>query len=215
MQVSSLFPVAWRRPLPLVLAAGLLVGGSIGSGCTPSSSGPPSSPDTTSTSAERTTALSEESTAPRPTRSPAPSDSARTVAQRLADASVEARIKQALVRERSLRVFDFFPEVVRGRVVLRGDVHTREQHRQAERIVESLEGVETVANQITVEGHPVSAADDGSAPVPSSDAEYYTVQRGDTLWDIAREYDVPIPQIKALNPYSASPPRPGERLRVR
>lgn len=148
-----------------------------------------------------------------PPPSPTAPESTRTVAQRLADASVKARIKQALARKRDLRAFDFFPEVDRGNVILRGDVETREQYRHAERIVESLEGVETLTNQVTVAGRPVSEGENATA----SDAQavrYHTVQRGDTLWQIAREYNVSVQQLRSLNDLSSSL-RPGQRIRVR
>lgn len=43
---------------------------------------------------------------------------------------------------------------------------------------------------------------------------YYTVQSGDTLWDIAKKYGVSITEIKKLNKMRSSRIRPGDRLKV-
>ncbi len=44
--------------------------------------------------------------------------------------------------------------------------------------------------------------------------EYYTVRRGDTLWDISRKYGLSIRDIKELNKMRSSRIRPGDRLKV-
>lgn len=142
---------------------------------------------------------------------PPPTDrDARSVSQRLADASVAARAKQALARHQALRRFDFSASVVRGRLTLGGDVNTREQHRAAARVTSALDGVAAVTNDVTVDGRPAAEADDPS----SSDATHHTVRRGDTLSDIARRYGVSVRQLRSLNDLSASL-QPGERIRVR
>jgi len=185
---------------------GLLLGGLLTTGCTPDSSGSSAPPDTTTVSATTTSpAPTDPSTEP---AAPPSGDDARTVAERLDDASVAARVKQALVHPRSLRPFDFVPTVVRGHLTLRGDVETREQYQQAERIATNVEGVTEVTNQVTVEGRAVS--EDGD----TSGAAYHTVQRGDTLTEIARAYDISVQQLRALNDLSGSL-QPGRRIRVR
>ncbi len=207
-----------RRPPPILACAGAVLLVSLASsGCAPDSSGSPSSSDTTTTTVETSispprASSAKASSAPR--SAPTDADASRTVAQRLADATVKARIKQALVHERALRPFNFSPEVIRGTVTLHGDVDTREQYRHAKRIVESLEGVESVSNQVTVAGRPVSGSDSLSVSDAASEDIYHTVQRGETLWQIAREYDVSVRQIRALNDLSSSL-QAGERIRVR
>jgi LysM repeat protein len=127
-------------------------------------------------------------------------------------------VKQALVRTSSLRVFSFRPTVVNGHLVLRGDVNTADQYRQAERVARQVEGVEAVSNELTMGGRPVTEArlssDEESA---SSDdaAVYHTVRQGDNLWDIARKYQVSVSQIKRLNDFRSSTLRPGQRIRIR
>lgn len=44
--------------------------------------------------------------------------------------------------------------------------------------------------------------------------KYYTVQTGDTLWDIAKKYGTSISRLKKLNHKRTARIRPGERLRV-
>lgn len=206
-----------RLPQSILACAGAVLLLSLASsGCTPDSSGSPSPSDTTATTVETSTPSSRASSAEAssaPSSSPTDADASRTVAQRLSDAKVKARIKQALVHERALRPFNFSPEVIRGAVTLRGDVDTREQYHHAERIVESLEGVESVSNQVTVAGRPVSESDSPSVSDAASGGIYHTVQRGETLWQIAREYDVSVRQIRALNDLSSSL-QAGERIRV-
>lgn len=194
----------------VLLIGGFLLASLAGSGCAPDSSGSSTAPDTTAMSATATASSPAESSiepAARPNAS-ADTDDARTVAERLDDASVEARVKQALVRTRALRQFTFSPTVVRGHLTLRGDVETREQHRRAERVASNVEGVTEITNQVTVEGRSVSEG--GS----TADTAYHTVQRGDTLTEIARAYDVSVRQLRALNDLSGSL-QPGQRIRVR
>ncbi|GEM_PF-646064 len=186
---------------PLLLGSVLMIG------CTPDSSGSPSPPDTTTVD----TSSSASGGPMEASHSPTPDAEDRTVAQRLQDASVATRVKQALVRTQSLRQFDFAPTVVRGHLTLRGDVNTREQHRRAERVAKNLADVATVTNQVTVQGRVVTEETASSA---KGNAVYHTVRPGDTLSEIARAYDVSTQQLRALNDLSA-PLRPGERLRVR
>ncbi len=197
--------------IAVVCLGGLLLGSLLGAGCTPGSSGPSPTPDTTAVTTATTSPAEETTVEPTSTPSAVPTNSdaaSRTVAQRLDDASVEARVKQALVRPRALRRFDFSPTVVRGHLTLRGDVNTREQYRRAERIATNVEGVTAITNQVTVEERVASKAD------ASGKVAYHTVRRGETLWKIARAYDVSVRQIRALNDLSGSL-QPGDRIRVR
>ncbi len=96
---------------------------------------------------------------------------------------------------------------MRGRLALHGDVGTREQYREAERVVTALGAVRAVTNEVTVDGRP---ATNGNS---SSDTAYHTVRRGDTLSEIARRYGVSVQQLRRLND-GASSLQPGERIRV-
>ena len=198
---------------PVLLAGclgGLLLGGLVGAGCTPGSSSSSPSPDTEASAASpsapaETSSLDASGGSP---DAPDRMEDSRTVAQRLEDAGVAARVKQALVRTQSLRPFNFASAVVQGRLTLRGNVETREQYRTAERVASSVEGVTDVTNQVTVQGRALSETGD------PAEATYHTVRRGDTLWKISREYDVSVRQVRALNDLSESL-QPGQRIRVR
>lgn len=195
--------------------SGLLLGSFVGAGCTPGSSSSSPSPDTATSSASASVEASRPETTSAPTGDvSAEPDDARTVAQRLEDASVAARVKQALVRTESLRPFDFSPTANRGHLILRGNVDTREQYRRAERIAGNVDGVDTVANQVTVDGRAVVDADESSTGATESEAAYHTVRRGDTLSEIARKYGVSVQQLRRLNDLSSSL-QPGDRLRIR
>lgn len=194
----------------LLLLGALVLGVALCPACTPSSSRSSSVPDTTTveTAAEARQAPSAEPA----TSAPPPAKTGdRSVSQRLADASVAARAKQALARHRTLRRFEFSPSVVRGQLTLRGNVDTREQYQEAERVVTALSEVTAVTNAVTVDGRSVSDAEDG----PSSEtATYHTVRQGDTLSEIARRYGVSVRQLRSLNDLSGAL-KPGERIRVR
>jgi LysM repeat protein len=122
-------------------------------------------------------------------------------------------VKQALVRNRTLRQFTFSPSATHGRVTLRGNVNTREQYRLAKRIAQRQQGVAAVTNQVTVNGRVISTTD-GSEEAEDTNATYHTVRRGDTLSGIARQYGVSIQQIRTLNDLSGSL-QPGQEIRVR
>lgn len=211
-------PAVSRLNLALVFATGLLLVGFLGAGCTSDSSGSSAPPDTTTASPERATAPGESAVASSPRPSSSAADTSRPVSEQLDDARVQARVKQALAREDRLRVFNFRPQVVNGRVTLRGDVDTREQYDYAARVAQRLEGVDTLVNEITVEGEPVSndaeqASTASSTSVSDGSAAYHTVQAGESLWSIAREYDTSVQRIQALNDISSSL-QPGQRIRI-
>lgn len=206
---------------------GILVCSLIISACTVGGSSSPQDTDVSADTDTNATAVSaslpQAAVADEAPPAPPSSNESRSVEQHLSDASVEARIKRALVRERSLRLFDFDLEVVNGHTWIQGDVNTHDQYRRAERVARNVDGVEAVTNELTVGGQPVSEGDSSSATQAeassSSDREasavYYTVRRGDTLWGIAREHETSVRQIRSLNDLQSSSLSPGTRIRVR
>ncbi|MBI4409743.1 MAG: LysM peptidoglycan-binding domain-containing protein [Gemmatimonadetes bacterium] len=54
-----------------------------------------------------------------------------------------------------------------------------------------------------------------STRTAGADWTIYRVRRGDTLWDVARRYDVSIRQLQSWNELGGSRILPGQRLRVR
>jgi FOG: LysM repeat len=201
--------------LPIRLAALLVGGGLLLSACT-SEAPPGAAADSTGTS---TTAVSEPTAEPAGTSDEDGTSDDRTLSEKLADASVETRVKQVLIREPRLRVFPFRPTVVDGHLILRGDVNTPEQYRRAERIAGRVEGVTTLTNRVTMKGRPVTekrlAETDSTDTAEEDAAVYHTVREGDTLWKIAREYRSSVEQIRNLNGLRSNELSPGQRIRVR
>lgn len=72
----------------------------------------------------------------------------RSVARRLEDATVAARVRKALVEEPTLRPFDFVPIVERGRVTLKGEVETATQRQKAAELARAQAGVTDVVNVV-------------------------------------------------------------------
>lgn len=140
----------------------------------------------------------------------------RSVQQRLNDASVAAQIKQALVRQNALRVFDFEPEVEGKTVTLRGDVNTKAQWERAGDVARQVARGRDVVNAVTVGGRPADEVEEGAGEnADSSTAVYHTVQRGESLWEIARQYGASVQRLRSLNSMGSGNLQVGERIRVR
>lgn len=151
--------------------------------------------------------------------SPASAESidVKTLDRRLADATAEARVTKALVREDRLRIFDFEPSVDDGTLVLQGDVNTVGQYQLATKTAERVAGVTRVQNRVTVAGQPHYTVSEEKPSGNESAAReaYYTVRSGDTLWKIARDHRASVQRIKRMNDLSSASLRPGQRIRVR
>ena len=59
-----------------------------------------------------------------------------------------------------------------------------------------------------------SGKDTPKSPAQHDLGKYYTVRRGDTLWDISKKYGISIKQILKANNMRSSAIRPGDRLKV-
>ena len=198
---------------------GLLFMGVLVVGCTSASEETPRPSADTSRATPSASASTDSSSG----RAGDTSDAAnRSLDDKLEDARVEARVKQALVQERSLRVFEFGVAVARGRVTLQGDVNTRDEYDEAARTARRVEGVAEVQNDVTVGGEPVREGapaedQDAGAETEENNAEavYHTVDSGDSLWRIAQQYGTSIQRLRALNDLSGGSLQPGQRIRVR
>lgn len=193
---------------------GLLLVGILMVGCTSASQDEPAPTADTSRAPDSPSATAETTSAP---DDRAGADD-RSLADRLDDARVETRVQRALVQERSLRVFEFRVEAVRGRVTLRGDVNTRDQYDEAARTARRVEGVSEVQNEVTVGSEPVSEDEpqaSSGGEESESGAVYHTVDPGDSLWRIAQQYGTSISRLRALNDLPAGSLQPGQRIRVR
>lgn len=205
---------------PTGLLAALLVGGGLLLAACTSDTPPGAAAD--STDASPTTAVSHASPSgpSTPTNAESTPDT-RSLAEKLEDASVETKVKQALFRDSDLRVFPFRLTVRDGHLILRGNVNTPDQYRRAERIARRVEGVTALTNRLTMGGRPVTEerlaeTDSDSTETAGEDtAVYHTVREGDTLWKIARQYRASVERIRSLNDLRTNSLSPGQRLRVR
>ena len=68
-------------------------------------------------------------------------------------------------------------------------------------------------NTLSVPG-VASASDDDGRPAKNTGATTYRVRRGDTLYDIAREFGVSVNELRRINGLSTSRIYPGDLLRI-
>lgn len=141
----------------------------------------------------------------------------RSVQQRLNDETVATQVKRALQDQSSLRLFDFEPMVEGRTITLRGDVNTRAQWEQVGEVAARIVSDREVVNDVTIGGLPADtvAESDGSEESPEAAAVYHTVQRGESLWLIARQYGASVQRIQSLNQLGNQSLQAGERIRVR
>ncbi len=140
----------------------------------------------------------------------------RSVQQRLNDATVATQVQRALIRQQSLRVFDFTPEVSGQTVTLQGDVNTKAQWRLAGEMAERVAQGREVVNAVTVGGRPADEVEESEGDDNKAEAAvYHTVQRGESLWIIAREYGASVQRLRSLNSMGSGGLKAGERIRVR
>lgn len=163
---------------------------------------------------------------------------------RLRDASLATQVKMQLVQETALRPYTFEVAANGGRVTIAGRVASADMRAQAEQVAGRVSGVREVHNRIEAPGAPPPSeenladveappppTEEGAAveepatsapatpstpePTPPSEPSYHTVQSGESLWVIARRYDLSVNQLKQLNNLGANNNlRPGQRLRV-
>lgn len=155
--------------------------------------------------------------------------SAQSLDERLEAARAAARVEIALAEEPSLRPFRIQVEARDGTFILSGRVASQEQRIRAEQIAENSGIAERIINRIELDsptGRPPIASppappstptlDTVSAPVPTAaEAVYHTVRSGETLFAIARRYNITVAEIQRLNNMSTTTIRTGQRLRVR
>ena len=146
------------------------------------------------------------------------------VAERLDDLRLATAVRLALVDDVRTRALDVSVVARGGGVEVQGRVGRGDQVTVAE-VARAVPGVRVVGG---------SAASDARAPrepagpvvrVPPRPSDpvrpaeggplYHTVERGDTLFGLARRYDTSVDAIQALNGRQSSGIQVGQRLRVR
>lgn len=117
-------------------------------------------------------------------------------------------ITERLTRVFGSRISDLEVEYDKGAVTLRGTCDTQSTKEKAILIAGNIKGVATVNG------------DGLQAPPGEAAAEYYTVERGDTLWKIAQNFlgkGGRYPEIFEANKEVIKDPDliyPGQRLRI-
>ena len=97
-------------------------------------------------------------TAPQPAPPPAASpgttssEPGRSVGQTVDDATVNAKVKAALLRAPDVKGTDVNVDTVNGTVTLKGSVETQAQSDRAVSIAKGIEGVKNVQSTLTVKG---------------------------------------------------------------
>ncbi len=160
------------------------------------------------------------------------------LAARLADLRQATSVRLALTENAEMRAYNVSVEAAEGIVVLSGLVPTLGTRDRVVAFVNGLPNVRVVRSTLRLEGQPdqplsdpamstrieeETVVDDVRVEEPvlrSTDAEqtglqYHTVQRGDTLYGIARRYETSVSAISDLNNLSSTTVRIGQRLRVK
>jgi len=160
--------------------------------------------------------------------------SAQVVA-RLADLRLATAVRLALVDDVRTRALDLSVAARNGDVEIEGDVApaARRTVDEVARRVRGVRSVGGVGSLTDVPASPVAvepraperpASSDRSAEVARepergsparSGPVYHTVQRGDTLFSLARRYDTTVDAILDLNDRRSTDIQVGQRLRVR
>ena len=159
------------------------------------------------------------------------------VEARLADLRLATAVRLALVDDVRTRPLDVRVVARGGGVEVSGDVPAA-QRRTVDEVARGVRGVRVVgglgdltsggatdvaAPPVRVAPRPAEADPPASDPPTSGAASgdreagvaYHTVERGDTLFSLARRYDTTVDAILALNGQRAPDIRVGQRLRVR
>ncbi len=156
----------------------------------------------------------------------APAASAQRVADRLADLRLATAVRLALVDDVRTRALDVSVAARDGGVEVTGDVPALDRQAVADvaravrgvRVLGGLGALTDRAAPTPIQRRPseTSASRPERPPAqPASGAVYHTVERGDTLFSLARRYNTSVEAIQALNDRQSDGIRVGQRLRVR
>ncbi|WP_412061512.1 LysM peptidoglycan-binding domain-containing protein [Rubrivirga sp. IMCC45206] len=142
------------------------------------------------------------------------------VDRRLADLRLATAVRLALVEDGRTRTLDVTVLARDGAVTVLGEVPPTRQATAAS-VARAVPGVRSLAGLATdtpagptVTVQPVSDRGE-SSPRDASGPLYHTVERGDTLFGLARRYNTTVETILALSDERSTAIRVGQRLRVR
>ena len=77
---------------------------------------------------------------------------AETVGQYIDDATITAKVKEAILANPSLKVLQMEVETIHGTVTLSGSVDTKFQEEEAIRVAKTVNGVARVTDNLSVKG---------------------------------------------------------------
>ena len=155
----------------------------------------------------------------------APVAQAQRVADRLDDLRLATSVRLALVEDARTRAVDVDVTARDGGVELSGDVPAASRATVAE-VARAVPGVRVLGGlgAVTDRAAPTPVRPRASEPprppraappAPDAGPLYHTVERGDTLFSLARRYGTSVEAIRALNGSASDGIRVGQRLRVR
>jgi len=152
--------------------------------------------------------------------------SAQSVPERLGDLRLATAVRLALVADPMTRPLDVGVVARRGAIELTSEEGGRA--RDVARVARAVSGVRSVSGLgigLDAPASPTVTISDPPAreepvqteqPTPEADGPvYHTIQRGETLFGLARRYETTVDAILALNNRQSTAIRIGERLRVR
>lgn len=150
--------------------------------------------------------------------------SAQSVPERLQDLRLATAVRLALVADPMTRPLDVGVVARRGAIELTSEEGGRA--REVLRVTQAVPGVWSVSGlgiepdapaspTVTIEDPPARDAPSADERPADNGTVYHTIQRGETLFGLARRYETTVEAILALNNRDSTAIRIGERLRVR
>ncbi len=155
-----------------------------------------------------------------------PAAYAQSVAERLGDLRLATAVRLALVDDVRTRALDVSVVARRGSVEIGGELG-RGDRATASEVARDVPGVQVVGGEATgralvepsgprVQISPRATEAEASEVRPSrAEPRYHTVERGDTLFALARRYGTSVEALQALNGRPSDGIQVGQRLRVR
>lgn len=161
------------------------------------------------------------------------------VSQQINDLRLETAVRLALLENDDTRSFDIHVQAADGVVVLSGLVPTLGDRATVHNAIVGFQGIRVLRNDLRLEGQPDTPILDpvqsvSEQPVDDTPAayseenpgvqldsdannepQYHRVERGDTLYNIARRFNTTLRAIQELNELNTTTIRIGQRLRVK
>lgn len=113
------------------------------------------------------------------------------------------------------RDVDGVGEVINEVTVDGQQIATAEPEPEPAATVDTAQVAESRAQDDTSSADEQPPSDEAASQQTEDEAVYHTVRSGQSLWVIARQYDVSISQIRRLNDLGGSNIQPGQQLRIK